>query len=81
MERLQIAVEEWELYNIGILLCKWFDSETDIEAINEYVREIKISNNLNPDDLELFVADWENDFLSLCSEHNIEEIFIKYNIT
>jgi hypothetical protein len=80
MERLQIAVEEWELYTNGILLCKWFDSDTNIKTINEFVKEAKINNGLNPDDLELFAADWENDFLSLCSEHcNIEEVFNKYN--
>ena len=80
MEKLQIAVEEWELYNNGILLCTWFDSDTDIKTINKFVREAKINNGLNVDDLELFMADWENDFLNLCSEHcNIEEIFNKYN--
>ncbi len=80
MEKLNIAVEEWELYNNGILLCTWFDSDTDIETIKEYVKEAKITNGLNGDDLELFMADWENDFLSLCSEHsNIEDVFNKYN--
>ncbi|PPK57008.1 hypothetical protein B0F89_1581 [Malaciobacter marinus] len=39
MERLQIAVEEWELYTNGILLCKWFDSDTNIKTINEFVKE------------------------------------------
>ncbi len=81
MENLSIAVEEWELYNNGgILLCKWFDQETDIEEIYEYVKEAKRLNGLNSDDLELFMADWENDFLGIITENsNIEEVFNTYN--
>lgn len=80
MERLSIAVEEWELYNNGILLCKWFDSSSSIEDIEEYVRNAKIENGLNGDDLELFCADWENDPLNLVNENsNIEKIFEIYD--
>ena len=80
MEKLSLAVEEWELYNNGILLCKWFDSETDIEDIYDYVRKVKNLNGLNGNDLELFNADWENDFLKIVNESsNIEEVFNTYN--
>lgn len=80
MNKLQVAVEEWELYNSGILLCTWFDSDTDIEEIYDFVKEVKTKHGLNTDDLELFAADWENDFLSLCSENcNIQEVFNTYN--
>lgn len=80
MEKLSLAVEEWELYNNGILLCKWFDSETDIEDIYDYVRKVKNLNGLNSNDLELFNADWENDFLKIVNESsNIEEVFNTYN--
>lgn len=79
MERLSIAVEEWELYNNGILLCKWFDSDSDIEDINDYVRNAKIENGLNSEDLELFCADWEYDRFNIVSENsNIEKVFEIY---
>ena len=42
---MRIAVEEWELYNNGILLCKWFDTEIDsIESIEKYVAKVKAKN-------------------------------------
>ena len=42
---MKIAIEEWELYNNGILLCKWFDTEIDtIEEIEKYVSKVKSSN-------------------------------------
>ena len=60
---MKIAVEEWELYNNGILLIKWFDTAEDtIEEIEEYVREAKRANGLNADDTELFIADHEADY-------------------
>ena len=59
---MRVAVEEWELYNNGILLCKWFDTEEDtIEDIEEFVKEAKEANDLNGDDCEMFVADYEDD--------------------
>ena len=63
---MKVAVEEWELYNNGILLCKWFDTETDtIEEIAEYVAKAKVAHNLNSDDLEMFIADVEGESLGL----------------
>ena len=63
---MKIAVEEWELYNNGILLCKWFDLEdVELETIEAYVRNVKKEHNLNCDDLELFVADVEDDELNI----------------
>lgn len=81
METLQVAIEEWGLYNNGILVCKWWDSETDYEDIVKYYQELKRKYNLEcPEDVELFMADWENDELAICSEHsNIQEIFNTYD--
>ena len=63
---MKVAVEEWELYNNGILLCKWFDTETDtIEEIAEYVAKAKAAHNLNSDDLEMFIADVEGEHVGL----------------
>jgi len=62
---MKIAIEEWELYNNGILLCKWFDTEIDtIEEIEKYVSKVKSSNGLN-DDLEMFIVDIEDDITGL----------------
>ena len=47
---MKIAVEEWELYNNGYLLIKWFDTEIDtIEDIEAYISKIKASYRLNSD--------------------------------
>ena len=63
---MKVAVEEWELYNNGILLCKWFDTETDtMEEIAEYVSKAKAAHNLNSDDLEMFIADVEGEHVGL----------------
>ena len=63
---MKVAVEEWELYNNGILLCKWFDTQTDtMEEIAEYVSKAKAAHNLNSDDLEMFIADVEGETLGL----------------
>ena len=61
---MKIAVEEWELYNNGILLCKWFDTETDTqEEIEAYIKEVKKKAGLNADDIEAFIADFEGETL------------------
>jgi len=61
---MKIAVEEWELYNHGHLLIKWFDTELDtIEEIEQYVASIKASEGLNSADMELFIADYEANYL------------------
>lgn len=80
MENLSILVEEWELYNKGILLNIYYESDTDIQDIYDYVKEVKRVNGLNSDDLELFCADWENDVLNIVTENsNIQEVFTTYN--
>jgi len=62
---MKIAVESYELYNNGILLCKWWDTEEDsIEEIESFVKEIHLKHGYS-DDLELFVADYEDDDLGL----------------
>lgn len=62
---MKIAVESYELYNNGILLCKWFDTEEDtIEEIESFVKEVHLKHGFS-DDLELFVADYEEDVLGL----------------
>ncbi len=61
-----IAVESWELYNNGILLCKWFDtSEDTIEEVEEYCKTIHIKNGFSGNDMELFIADVEGETLGL----------------
>ena len=63
---MRIAVEEWELYNNGILLCKWFDTEIDsIESIEKHVAKVKAEYLMNTDDLEMFVSDFEGNTLGL----------------
>jgi len=58
---MKIAVESWELYNNGILMCKWWDTETDsLEDVYSYFREVHKAKGFS-DDLELFVADYEDD--------------------
>lgn len=81
MEALQVAIEEWGLYNNDILVCKWWDSDADYEKIVKYYQELRRKHNIECfDDVELFMADWENDSLGICSEcANIAETFEKYN--
>lgn len=63
---MRVAVEEWELYNNGILLCKWFDTEADTqEEVAEYVAQAKAAYKLNSNDLEMFIADVEDDATGL----------------
>jgi len=62
---MKIAVESYELYNNGILLCKWWDTEEDTkEEIESFVKEVHLKHGCS-DDLELFVADYEADVLGL----------------
>jgi len=78
---MRVAVEEWELYNNGVLLCEWFDlAEITEDEITTYVLLIKAKHNLNTEDLELFVADVEDDKLnqlsgdeSLCRAYEVQE--------
>jgi len=75
---MQIAVEEWELYNNGVLLCKWFDTETDtIESIERYVAKVKSEHLLNSDDIEMFIADFEGETLGMIhGDESVEEAYI-----
>jgi len=74
---MKVAVEEWELYNNGILLCEWFDLEEITEdEIETYVSLIKGKHGLNTEDLELFVADVEGDsFDQLSGDESLETAF------
>jgi len=63
---MRVAVENYELYNNGVLICKWFDLEDysleEIqEEIVEYIEENHADDDFNTDDMELFVADYEDD--------------------
>jgi len=74
---MKIAIEEWELYNEGIILIKWFDTEIDsIEAIEHYVSKAKREHGLNYNDLEMFIADSEDELLT-----DIENVSTAYEIT
>jgi len=60
---MKIAVENWEMYNNGELMCKWFDTEIDsIDYVYEWCADYATENGYS-DDLELFVADYEGDDL------------------
>jgi len=81
MEKLSIAIEDWGLYNNGILACKWWEYDIDINEVREYYMNLRKKYNIEPYyDLELFCADWENDFLNQVSENaNIQKVFNIYN--
>lgn len=58
-----VAIEDYELYNNGILLCKWFDLEVaNIEYIEKTIKELKYDYYGYSSELELFVADYEGEF-------------------
>ena len=75
---MMIAVEEWELYNNGILLCKWFDTEKDsIETIEKYVAKVKTEYLMKSDDIEMFIADVEGKTVGLISGNgSVEEAYM-----
>ncbi|MDQ1337351.1 MAG: hypothetical protein QG617_318 [Campylobacterota bacterium] len=77
---MKVAVEEWELYNNGILLCKWFDTEADAqEEVAEYVAQAKTAYKLNSNDLEMFIADVEDDATGLIKGD--ESLCYAYEVT
>ncbi|PLX21866.1 hypothetical protein C0584_01325 [Candidatus Parcubacteria bacterium] len=77
---MKVAVEEWELYNNGILLCRWFDTETDTqEEIAAFVAEAKTAYKLNSNDLEMFIADVEDDATGLIKGD--ESLCYAYEVT
>ena len=57
---IQVAIEEYGLYNNGILACKWWNADNTIEEIQKYYSDLRKKHGIFPiDDLELFNADWE----------------------
>lgn len=76
---MRIAVEEWELYNNRILLCKWFNTEEDTEEeINDYIKEAKKKYGLNSEDIESFIVDVEDDDLNMIESE--ESIYRAYEV-
>ena len=78
---MKIAIEEWGLYNIGILTCKWWDTEVDnYENIVKYYQNLRKANSIEPfEDVELFIADAEDDVLDIAEENaDIEDIIETY---
>ncbi len=79
---MRVAVEDWELYNNGILACEWFDLEdVEIEEIEKHFKELKKEEGLNSDDLELFVADVEGDETgTIKGDESLHEAYEVYEI-
>lgn len=78
---MRLAIEEWGLYNNGILTCKWWDTEEDnYENIVNYYQGLRKANGIEPfDDVELFIADAEDDVLDIAKENaDIEDIIETY---
>lgn len=77
----KVAIEEYGLYNNGIIACKWWDVESlDMDDVREFYSNLKEEHGLEcPEDVELFCADWEDDELGLISQDcNIEEVAQTY---
>lgn len=74
---IKVAIEEWGLYNAGVLACKWWDADADINEINEYYIELRKKHGVTPfEDVELFNADWEGDEFDVIGECTpFEDIF------
>jgi len=59
---MKIAVENYELCNNGILVCKWFDLESDtMEDIVEYFEKALENEGIGKNHMELFVADYKDE--------------------
>lgn len=80
----RVAIEEWALYNNGILACKWWDLESlDMDDVKEFYSSLKEANCLEyPEDLEFFCADWEDDELGIISENcdikNVAQLYAQF---
>lgn len=78
---MQICINTWALYNEGLHLGTWCDLE-DYEDTLDELRELQEIHDLG-DDIEPFLADWEDDDLGICDEGvNLEyllEAYTKYN--
>lgn len=78
----RVAIEEYGLYNAGILACEWWDVESlDMDDVNKFYSNLRKEHGVVPfDDLELFCADWEDDELGLISQDcDIEAVADTYN--
>lgn len=63
---LSLAVEDWGLYNNGIVVCKWWNSNDTLEDIEEYYKLLRVINDVEDfEEVELFAADIENDTLNI----------------
>ncbi len=66
---IKLAIEEWGLYNAGVLACKWWDMDADYEEIKAFYTALRVKHGIYPaDDLELFNADWECDTFDIINE-------------
>lgn len=63
---MRVCINTWALYNEGVHLGTWCDVE-DYEDTLEELKEIQLEYDLG-DDLEPFLADWEDDDLGICDE-------------
>lgn len=63
---MRVCINTWALYNEGLHLGTWCNIE-DYEDTLEELKEIQLEYDLG-DDLEPFLADWEDDELGICSE-------------
>ena len=73
---IKIAIETWELYNNGILLCKWFDTDKhDINYIENYIKEATIEHGFNGNDIEIFIADYECGYATISEYDSLEYIY------
>jgi len=78
---MNLAIEEWGLYNNGILTCKWWDTDVDnYEDIVKYYQNLRKANGIEPfEDIELLIADAEYDVLDIAKENaNIEDVIETY---
>ena len=61
---IEVAIEEWGLYNAGILACKWWNTNNTVEEVKEYFIQLRKKHGIFPvDDLELFNADYQGSSL------------------
>ena len=75
---MKVAIENYEMYNNGILLCKWFDTnESTLEDVTEWCKDVAVKSGFNGDDMELFVADYEDDY----GLYNGESLIDAYEFT
>lgn len=78
---MRVCINTWALYNEGLHLGNWCDIE-DYEDTLEELKEIQEEYDLG-DDLEPFLADWEDDDLNVASEsadlEKLKQIYEAYD--